>query len=439
LTNVNARLNPAALVRAIGLPSLTAIALNGMIGGGIFGLPATVAGIVGRASPAAYLVAGVAVLLIALCFAEAGSLFERSGGPYLYARSAFGPFIGFEVGWMFVLARLTATGAVTNTFCAYVGYLWPALAQGVGRLAVMTLLIGALASINWLGLRPGIWAINVLTIGKLLPLLFFCIAGLFFLDSRGFSLTTIPPAASLQQASFVLLFAFGGFEFASVPTEEVIHPRRSLPLALIISVLIVVALYSLIQIVALGTLPNLAGDPAPLASAARNFLGPWGGLLMIVGAVLSTTGTSSASILVGSRMLYAMAQEGHLPATMARIHPHYRTPGVSILLFALGAWAIAISGSFAQLAGLSALARLIFYTTTCMAIPVLRRKIPSSERRFTLPGQMLIPLLAVMVCGWLLIGSSAAQALIALVALLAGAVAYWVFQARGKASDLQKD
>jgi amino acid transporter len=395
-----------------------------MIGAGIFALPASVTNLIGVSSPLAYLIAGAAVLLIALCFAEAGSLFESSGGPYVYARTAFGSLIGFEVGWMFVLARLTAAAAISNTFADYLGYLHAPLAQGPGRVAAITLSIVALTWINCVGIRPGTWAINILTVGKLAPLLLFCLVGIFFVDPARVSFLEIPQAASLQQASLLLIFAFGGFEFASVPSEEVINPRRAIPLALIASVCLVVVLYLAIQVVAMGTLPTLAASRTPLASAASVFLGAAGGLLMTVGAVLSTTGTSSASILVGPRMLYALANGGLLPPVLGRVHPRYRTPVVAIVSFSIAAAALALSGTFTQLAAMSALARLLFYSTTCVAVLVLRRKMPASERRFTLPGGPVVPVLGAGICLWLLSGSSRTQTGMTALALVAGLLLY---------------
>ncbi len=413
-----------ALLRAVGPLSLTAIAVNGMIGAGIFALPANVAGLVGLASPLAYLVGGVAVLLIALCFAEAGSLFDASGGPYLYARAAFGPFVGFQAGWMYALNRLAAVAAISNTFASYLGYFWPGMAQGMGRVVTVTLVIGVLAAINCAGVRPGVWAINFLTAGKLIPLLIFCVAGLFFLDTRAFSFTALPTPGSLQQASLLLIFAFGGFESASIPGEEVIRPKRTIPVAILGGVGLVVLLYLLIQVVAMGTFPGLAASSTPLASAASGFLGPAGGLLLTIGAILSTTGTNSASLLTGPRMLYALAQGGLLPPALGRIHSRYRTPVVSIVLFAVVAWGLAVAGSFTQLAAASVLSRLVFYVTTCLAVPVLRRKLPSTDGRFTLPGGLLIPALAVAICAWLLVGSSLSQAAMLAAAMALGALFY---------------
>ncbi len=432
---VNSASSPG-LSRAVGWLSLEAIAINGMVGAGIFALPATIANLLGVASPLAYLTSGLAVLLIVLCFAEAGSLFDKSGGPYLYATAAFGPFIGFEVGWMFILARLTSVAAISNTFAAYLGYFYPTVAQGAGRVSAITLLIGILTAIHCVGVKPGTYVINVLTVGKLVPLLAFCLVGLFFIAPHSVSFTEMPRTERLQQASLLLLFAFGGFEFASIPSGEVIQSRRVLPLVLVSATAMVVVLYMGIQIVAMGTLPGLAASKTPLTSAAMMFLGPAGGLLLTVGAVLSTSGTDSAAILVGSRMLHALAEGGCLPSIIARVHPRYRTPIVSIVLFAGVAWAFAVPGTFAQLAGVSALARLLFYASTCIAIPVLRRKMPGVASRFTLPGGMAIPLLALGACFWLLIGSSSNQLSIAAVALVIGAILYLTVRRGRRALDV---
>jgi amino acid transporter len=419
-----AKLMAPAPVRAIGWFSLTAIAVNGMVGAGILILPANVAQLLGGNSPLAYLLAGGAVILVALCFAEAGSLFEGSGGPYLYAREAFGRFAGFQIGVLLTLSRVAGAAALSNAFSAYAGYLWPALGVGWGRGFAITLVFVTLTLVNYLGIRPGVWSINLLTVGKLLPLLLFCAVGLFHLGAR-------PPAAplaavSLQQAALLLIYAFGGFEFASIPSEEVIEPRQTLPVVILASVGSVVVLYLVIQFVAMRTLPGLAASPAPLAQAARSFLGPAGGVLMAIGAVLSTTGTNSASILIGSRMLYALGRSGDLPAAFARLHPLYRTPAVSTLLFAAVAWMAALMGNFGELAALGALSRVLYYTATCAAVPVLRRKKVGAMRSFTLPGGWTVPALALGVCMWLLAGSTLRQALITGAAMLAGTVLYGV-------------
>jgi basic amino acid/polyamine antiporter, APA family len=416
------------LLRAVGLFSLTAIAVNGMVGSGIFVLPADVAKILGPASLAAYLAAGLAAGLIVLCFAEVAALFDRSGGPYLYARAAFGDFVGFEIGWMMLLARLTAMAAISNAFAGYLGFFWPAASVGMGRVLVISAAIVALTVINFRGVQYGTWVNNLLTISKLAPLLVFIVAGLFFLDPHRAPAWSLPDPSGLRQASLLLIFAFGGFEFAVVPGEEVIHPRRNLPIALLTAIGFVAVFYIMIQYVAQGTLPDLASSRTPLASASRHFLGPIGGILLTAGAVLSTTGTNSALMLVTPRILFAMAEGRQLPAVIAKVHPRFLTPCVAIVLAALLGLACAMYSQFASLAAISAIARLLSYMATCVALPVLRRKMPDASRWFSVPGGLAIPVAAVAISVWLLMGSTRNQITISAATLAAGAVVYSLYQ-----------
>ena len=415
---------PPRLVRAIGLFSLTAMAVNGMVGAGIFVLPAQVANILGPAALSAYVVAGFAVGLIVLCFAEVGTLFERSGGPYLYARAAFGKWIGFEIGWMLLLSRLTAVGAISNAFASYLGFFWPPAAAGAGRIIVITVSVGLLGAVNYFGVRYGAWVSNLFTVSKLVPLTVFIIAGLFWMNGHAGRAWMVPPLAGLQQAGLLLIFAFGGFEFAVVPGEEVINLKKNLPIALLTAIALVAVLYVLIQFVAEGALPGLASSSTPLADASVRFLGPLGGILLALGAVLSTTGTNSGTMLMGPRIIYAMAEGGQLPSIFARVHPSYRTPHVAVVVATLLGWLCAMSGEFAVLAALSAIARLLSYMATCAALPVLRRKMPEAQRGFTVPGGLIIPIAAVALSGWLLLGSTRTQVTISAAALLTGAAIY---------------
>jgi amino acid transporter len=419
------------LVRALGLFGLTAIAVNGVIGSGIFALPATVASLVGAASPVSYLVSALLIILIAACFAEAGSMFERTGGPYLYAREAFGSFIGFEVGWMFLLSRLAAAAAISNAFASYLGYFWPPLATGPGRAAAITLLVAVLTWINLIGIRYGSRVVNVMTIAKLAPLLLFISVGLFFVDGNNYQFFALPEMNGLQQASLALIFAFGGFENASIPTEETKDPTANLPVALFTAIGLTTILYILIQIVAQGTLPAIATDETPLASAGRTFLGSEGASIIALGAILSTSGSNSALALVGPRILYALAEGGQFPAALARVHNRFRTPHVAVVAFAIASWAVALLGSFGVLVMVSAIARLLFSATTCLAIPVLRRKMPDAARKFKVPFGALIPSLAAIISMWLLTGINGSQAIAGAGALLTGAILYLVFSKPG--------
>ena len=416
------------LMRAVGLFSLTAIAVNGTVGSGIFVLPAQVAKFLGPAALVAYVIAALAMCLIVLCFAEVATLFDRSGGPYLYARAAFGDLVGFEIGWMLLLARLTSIAAISNAFAAYLGFFWPAAATGAGRVIVITASLAILAVINFRGVKHGTWVNNLLTVSKLATLLVFVAAGVFLLDPNRPPAWSMPQPAALQHASFLLIFAFGGFEFAVVPGEEIERPKRNLPIALLSAIAVVTVFYVLIQFVAQSTLPDLATSATPLASAARRFLGPVGGVLLTAGAVLSTTGTNTALMLVTPRILFAMAEGRQLPQIFAGVHPRYRTPYVSIVAAAVLGWASAMYSGFAALAAISAIARLLYYIATCAALLVLRRKMPDVARGFRVPGGATIPVAAVALSIWLLMGSTKTQISISAATLVAGAVVYWCYQ-----------
>jgi len=400
------------------------MAVNGMVGSGIFVLPAQVAQLLGPAGLSAYVAAGLAAALIVLCFAEVGALFDRSGGPYLYARAAFGDFVAFEIGWMLLLARLTAMAAICNAFAYYLGYFWPWAASNTGRIVVIVSAIAVLTIINYRGVHYGTWTVNLLTISKLAPLLIFVVAGLFYLDPQRPPAWSMPRPEGLRHASLLLIFAYGGFEFAVVPGEEVIRPRRNVPIALLAAIGTVACLYILIQYVAQGTLPGLATSPTPLASAGRRFLGAAGGAMLTAGAVFSTTGTNSALMLVTPRIVFAMAEAGQLPRVFGRVHATFRTPHAAILATAVLGCACALYSGFATLAAISAIARLLTYMATSAALPVLRRKMPDAQRWFAVPGGATVPVAALAISVWLLTGSTKAQMSISGATLLAGAVIY---------------
>lgn len=413
------------LLRVVGLAGLTAIALNGVVGSGIFVLPATVYAIAGAASPIAHVLAALVMALVVACFAEAGSRCDETGGPYLYARTAFGAFPGFLIGWMFLLTRLVATAAIANAFVDYLGYLAPALGHGAGRFAAITVAIGGLAALNVVGVRAASYTVNLLTVAKLVPLAVFVAVGLAFVDRHRIALAA-PDLGSLRQAALPLVFAYGGFENANVPTEEVVNPRRHLPVALLVTIAAVTVLYVLIQIVAQGTLPDLAASKTPLASAAGAVMGPPGGVLLTAAAVVSMLGSISAVILVGPRILFAFARHGHLPGPLADVHPRFHSPHRAVVVFAVLTWAVALWGGFAELAAISAVARLVFSASTCLAVPVLRRRRRDTADTFALPGGPAIPLAAAALSLWLLSGLNRTQAIAGGVGLALGAAIYAV-------------
>ncbi|HVF62015.1 MAG TPA: APC family permease [Thermoanaerobaculia bacterium] len=416
----------AALRRVVSRWEIVALSLNDVIGSGVYLLPATAAAILGGASVWAVVAAGFAVLLIVLCFAEAGSYFDRPGGAYLYAGTAFGDLIGFEVGWMTWLARVTSVASLSAGFAQALGYLLPAAREGTGRGLAIALPLLALTVINVVGVKAGARTAVVLAIGKIVPLLVFIFAGAFYFSRATLAGAEPTGAGSLGEAALLLLFAYAGFENTAAPAGEFKNPRRDVPFALIMQIILVTLIYSSVQLVALGTLPGVAASETPLADAARLFLGGWGGWLLTLGAVLSILGTESNTMLSGPRYLFALAEDGFGPRFLARVHPRFRTPANAVVLQAAVALPLALTGTFVELAALSVVARLATYIGTAAAVPVLRRKLAALPGTVRLPGGPLIPIAAVLVC-LVLVGSAERRNLIAgAVAVAAGLVIYFL-------------
>ncbi len=412
------------LVRAVGRWDLTALAVNGIIGAGIFGLPANAAILTGSWSPLACFLCACIVLMIVLCFAEVGSLFVGTGGPYLYSREAFGDPMGLVGGWMIWLARVTAFAANSNLMISFLGYFLPVVNNVWPRAVGLTLIVAFLTWINVRGVRQGAIVGDILAIAKIIPLLFFVVVGLFFVDWNRLELGSQPAFANMGQAILLYVYAFTGFEYAAIPAGEAVSPKKHLPGALLTALGIAALLYTGIQAVYVGTISGFTHSQTALADASAQFLGAAGGGIIAVAALASIGGNLSGMMLVSPRLTYALAQDGLLPSPLATLHGRYRTPYVSILLFGVLTLGLAVSGTFAGLAQLSAVARIIPYMLTCLALPVLRRKFPSETDRFRLRGGYAIPTVAVALCIWLLAQGKAYDALAAGIALGVGFTLY---------------
>jgi amino acid transporter len=422
-----AETRPPRLERALGRWDLTAIGVNQVIGGAIFLMPSQVAAAIGAWSVIAFVAAGVASLLVAWCFAELSSRFEATGGAFLYTRVAFGPFLAFEVGWMQWFTRITSHASIANGVALALGFFAPALAGGVGRVAIITAIMVAFAWINARGIRQSSWLVNTLTIGKLAPLALFVLVGLPYLSP---AILTPLPDVTFQQASttaLLLVFVFGGFDVVSVPAGESQDPRRHMPFAFTATIVIVTVVMTLGQAVAMAALPELAASRTPLADAAVVVLGAAGAMVVGVGSAISMLGNNAGQVLTGSRMLFAVAENGDLPRIFARVHPRYHTPDVAIWFSTAVALVLALSGSFVALAAASAVARLVTYVGTCAA--TLRLRQPRFADRvapatWTTPGGPLVPLLAILVSLVILMGVTRQQFLSGVAALAGGALLY---------------
>ena len=424
---VPAGVDPATgLVRAVGRWQIVGLSINDVVGSGIYLLPAAAALLLGGASLWAILAAGLAVTLLVLCYAQASSHFDQPGGAYLYAREAFGPFAGFLTGWMTLITRVTVAAALSNGLALAVSLFWPWAASGVGHAAIVIGSLGLLTWINLVGVRTAARAGVALTIAKLLPLLFFVVVGLAYMDWSAVRLDGLPldEPARLGEAALLLLFAYAGFENTPAAAGEYRDPRRDVPFALVAMIALVTALYVLVQLVAQGTLPTLSQSETPLAEAAAGFAGNGAALLLTVGAAISILGTNFNTMLFGPRYMYALAMDGYLPRGLARLHPRWRTPVVAIVLQAALAVLLALTGSFVQLALLSVIARLFAYVATACAAIALQRRHPDRPGALRLPGGPLIPVAAIVLSLALLASASVGNLLMGGAALALGAVVY---------------
>ncbi|KAA8920016.1 MULTISPECIES: APC family permease [Xanthomonas] len=415
------------LVRAVSRWQIVGLSINDVIGSGIYLLPAATAALLGPLSLWAVLLAGVAVALLVLCYAQAASYFDEPGGSYLYAREAFGRFAGFEIGWMIWLTRISSAAALSNGLADAVVRFWPAAAGGGARLAIVIGSLGLLTAINVIGVKSAARTGVALVIGKLVPLLLFVAIGVFYVDwSWAFSGKTPDPhdVGNLGEAALLLLFAYAGFENIPAAAGEYRNPRRDVPFALITMIVTVTLIYAAVQVVAQGTLPNVAQSATPLADAASGFGGEALALILTVGATISILGTTSNTVMLGPRFLFALAKDGYGPAFLARVHPRFRTPAAAILLQGVLSLALALSGSFVQLALLSMVTRLFAYIGTAAAVLVLARRYRDRPGALRLPGGPLIPLAALLLALALLLSASWQNLAAAGVALLVGALFY---------------
>jgi APA family basic amino acid/polyamine antiporter len=388
------------LMRAIGRLGFAALTVNCIIGSGVFGLPSVLAQKAGRASILGVVLAGAAVGVVMACFAEVGSRFTETGGPYLYAREAFGRFMGIQVAWLVWFVRLTACAANANLFAVYLGEFWPRATETLPKLIILTLLIGMLAAVNLVGVRAGAHVSTAFTIAKLASLGIVCVAGGFYLITAH---RIVPPAGvstshdSWLQAIVLLIFAYGGFEAAVISAGETRDPRRDVPFGLFAALITCTVIYVLIQWVVVGVLPDPGNSQRPIADVARIVIGQGGAAIIAAGALFSVYGYLSGNILATPRITFALAERGDFPSWFALVHARFRTPYFSILVFAFLTWLLALVGSFTWNVTLSAGSRLFYYGVVCAALPVLRKKRPTSGS-LQIPGGNLIAVLGVLLC-----------------------------------------
>jgi amino acid transporter len=411
-----------------------AIALNGMIGAGIFALPAIAVARTGLFSPWIYLGCSVLIMAIVLVFARVASYFQDTGGPVVYATEAFGPFIGFQTGWLLTLSRAAGFAANAHLMVTYAGWFWSPLGDnGIYHTLAVGMVCVLLTAINVIGIRQGMLAIFAFTVMKLLPIGLLLFFGIAQTNPEIFTAAQIPPLDSLGETMLIIFYAFMGFESAVIPAGEARNARRDIPLALVRTILAITIFYFLIQVVTISVAPDSGASKTPLADVAEILMGTVGAAILTLGAVFSISGNLTASMLSAPRMLYAMGHLGSLPAWFGGVHPRYRTPANSIYLYGLFALALALSGGFIWLAAMSTVVRLLVYILCIGTLPVLHRKLGEYEGQFRLYGGLAIPAVALFVSIWLLTHASLKSWLVTGAFLLIGSLLYLVTRGRNRA------
>lgn len=433
MTNDKLETSEPHLVRGISKFDLTAIAINSIIGAGIFGLPSKVAALIGGYSLLAFVVCALFVALIVLCFAEVSSRFSQTGGSYLYAHRAFGSIVGFEVGWLFWLVRITAFATNCNLLIGYVGFFFPVAASGIGRVLLITAIVLILTAINFVGIRESARLTNFFTVGKLLPMFAFAVIGLFFIEPVNFDFAQSPTASAFSTAVLLLVYAFTGFEMAVVPAGEMKDPQKNAPVALLTAIGVVAALYILIQIVCVGTLPELATSERPLADSASKFLGAFGASVITVGAIISIFGNLNSLILSASRVPFAMAEQKDLPAFFAKTSERFKTPHVSLILTAAVALVFTVQTSFLAALTISTITRLLVYATTCAALPVFRwRRDGAPAAQFRAPLGVVAAIISLLLIAWLLFNVKYAEFVNVAIVAVIGLILCFAFRLASK-------
>jgi amino acid transporter len=388
------------LNRVIGRWSLAALMLNTVIGASIFGLPALIAAQLGAVSPWGFLVAAVAMTAIAACLAEVASQFSATGGPYLYAREAFGRFIAIQIGWLTWLSRIASAAAAANLFVSYLGQFVPAAdSWAVLRALLLVAVISCVAALNYRGVAGGARLSNGFTITKLLVVFIFVGGGLAALSLRpDLRVTPAPTPIAVSnwlEGLLLMTVAFGGFEAALFPSGEARSPRKDVAVALAVALGTATAVYVGMQYVVVHTLANASTSGRPVADAAQHILGPRGASFIAAGTIISVLGSLTANMLHTPRIVFAMGEQGDLPPVFGSVHQRFRTPHVAIVLFALVLAIFAIAGSYQWNATLSGISRLFIYGSIAAALPVLRRRNPNADA-VRVPGGLFFSGLALI-------------------------------------------
>jgi APA family basic amino acid/polyamine antiporter len=394
------------LKREIGIWGLVSNSINIIVGAGIFILPVIIAERLGTGSIWAYVVCGLLMMLIMLCFAEVGTKITRTGGAYSYIEDAFGKYTGFLTINIFIFgAAIMANAAVANGLADTLAYFFPVFKLRIIRILFFAAIFGGLAYSNVRGLKNAIFIVKFNTIAKLSPLIFISLFGWFYVSPGNLAQTAVNSVPDLGEMSLILIFAFVGAETALNVSGEIMNPTRTIPAGIMLSVLIVVILYILIQVTVQGILGSSLTEfsDAPLAEAAKRMIGPAGATFVIAGATFSMFGNISGMVLNMPRVLFAAARDKVIPfKSLAKVHQRFTTPHISIIVYAGLGFISASIGEFRQLALLSSASYLLIYLGVVLSVIRFRINRNQTEGAYRIPGSYVVPAVSAVAIIWLL-------------------------------------
>ena len=425
-------MNEPGLKRDIGPIGSSLLSFNGIVGAGIFALPATLHLQFGAFSPWLFPIFGLLILVIALPFARLAAVHCTTGGPVAYC-ACFGPAASFQIGWIYYVARVTSFAANANVFAAYSAALWPPLGSPAGRATMILALVGLVTWVNAIGVRRAIRALDIISLLKVLPLVLLGIGGLIAAGGAP-APTALPEFGALEGAALLTLYAFIGFENSVVPAGETNHPERTIPRALVATIVATAALYFVIQLAYVSVMPEGASPEAPLAALAEALIGPAGVILLSLTAMASVGGNFLGSMTSTPRVTFALAENQVLPAWFGRISPRWHTPVNSVLFMGAAGAVLALSGSFVWLAVVSTLARMFVYAASIAAVPAAER---AAGRRSGLAVALLMAG-GILVCLWVA-AQSEARSWLMLAGLVAVGLLLYAIAARGRSSSRAAD
>lgn len=428
---MTSRNGATTLKRDIGIFGASFLALNAMIGAGIFALPGKIAVNAGLLSPWLFLIVGALFLAVVLTFAELSSYYDGTGGPVLYATDAFGPLAGFSTGWAIYLSRVTAFAANANVMATYLGSLDDFFSGDVARIVVICSVTAGLTWANVKGVRDGVRTMAVFTFLKVTPLAIMVLLGIQHVSGA----TLIPGGPividDLGSTTLLLIYAYVGFETIGVTAGETSKPRKTLPAALVGTLLATAVLYFLVVLVFVSVIPADKYSTSTLIDVGRTLAGPFGALVITLAAVFSIGGNLASSMLAAPRLIFSMAEQRMLPRWFGHVHPTFATPERSIILTGAMALVLALTGSFVKLAIASSVIRLLGYIVCIASLPAIRRQASEQSRQdaYRLVGGYTIPVIGLLICFWLLAQSKTESWIAVLVLLSIGWLFYLLEQA----------